>query len=89
MEYLAGNKFNLYLKLGREVAQFLKVGGFFELKTFEYLSLSKDSENFIVKLFHVFDCMYGLSPCMGEFETVEELEGECESFFKGDLGPCL
>lgn len=89
MKYLEPKKIQLYLKLGKEIYQFIKIGQYFESKTFEYVSLSKSGQNYIAKLVQVLDYMYDISPSIDEFETVEELEGECEFIYEGTLEQCL
>ena len=89
MEYVPEEKLNLHLKLGRELFQFIGLGEYFESKTFEYLALFKEENEYTVKLVQALDYMYSFSPSMDEFETVEELENECESKFTGSLDDCL
>jgi hypothetical protein len=89
MDYLPKEKLNLHLKLGREIVHFLQLGQYFETKTFDYLQMVKSDSEFTVKMVQALDYMYSFSPSMEEFETVEELEGECESIFSGSLEDCL
>ncbi|MEJ2622535.1 MAG: hypothetical protein P8163_20485 [Candidatus Thiodiazotropha sp.] len=89
MNYLPKEKIGLHLKLGRDIYQFVKIGQYFGSNTFEYLTLSKKEGGGFVKLIQVLDYMYSYSPSMDEFETVEELEGECESKYSGTLEECL
>ena len=87
MDYLPKEKLSLHLKLGREIVHFLRLGEYFESKTFEYLLIIKNDSGYCVKLIQALDYMYSFSPSMDEFETVEELEGEC--IFSGNLEDCL
>lgn len=89
MGYVPKEKLKLHLKLGRELFQFIGLGEYFESKTFEYLALFKERNEYTVKLVQVLDYMYSFSPSLDEFETVEELENECESKFTGSLEDCL
>jgi len=89
MNYLPKDKINIHLNLGRKVVCFLQIGEYFESKTFEYLEIIKTNNEYTIKMVQALDNLYSLSPSMEEFETVEDLENECNYMFTGSLDDCF
>ncbi len=90
MKYIDSNQLKTYLKLGRELPQFLGFGEYYESKTFEWANLSGNPENAKISLIRSYDsgsdwgCYDVLS-----FGQVADDDPSEEKYFSGTLEECL
>ena len=89
MNYIPIEKINLHAKLGRNLYQFIKIGEYFESRTFEWAQLSKTGELYKIELKQGLDYEYSITHSMEEFETVDDLENENKSFSSETLEECF
>ncbi|WP_378181184.1 hypothetical protein [Aquimarina sp. SS2-1] len=85
MEYVPQNKIALHLKLGKKLASFVKVGFYFEQRTFDWLKLEKSNDLITVSLVRSFDEGNVGFNNVWEFKTVNELDEEENKHIKGDF----
>ena len=90
MKYIEPSQIKTYLELGRELPQFIRLGEYFEDKTFEWVNLSGTPENAKITLIRSYDtgkdwgCYDVLS-----FGQVADDDPTEEKYFTGTLEECL
>ena len=75
--------------MGREIVQFIKIGRYFETKTFEWAKIYQENDRFVFELVRGLDYEYGVFPSMKEFVIVEEMDDEKVSESFETLEDCL
>ncbi|MDP5229696.1 MAG: hypothetical protein NWQ38_04830 [Cellulophaga sp.] len=86
MKVIPENKIELYLKLGKVLAHFVKVDAYFESRTFDWIKLEKSNTSYRATLVRSFDEGDEIFNDVAEFETLnvlDEYENQClEGDFK-------
>ncbi len=85
MKVIPEKKIELYLKLERKLACFVKVDTYFESRTFDWLKLEKNDSNYKATLVRSFDQGDEYFNDILEFETVNELDEYENEFSEGDI----
>lgn len=85
MKIIPNSKIELYLKLNRKLAQFIKIDYYFESKTFDWIKLEKYNNNYKARLIRSFDEGDEVFNNVLEFSTVNEIDNNTNYFFVGSL----
>ncbi|MGS2763138.1 hypothetical protein [Sinomicrobium pectinilyticum] len=85
MKTIPENKIELYLKLGRKLACFVKVYWYFESRTFDWIKLEKSDLNYKATLIRSLDEGDEIFNDVTEFETCNELDKDENDFLEGDI----
>ncbi|WP_159023549.1 hypothetical protein [Formosa sp. L2A11] len=85
MKTIPENKIELYLKLGKILALFVKVDVYFESRTFDWLKLEKCKSNYRVTLVRSFDEGDDVFSDVYEFKTLNVLDESENKFSEGDF----
>lgn len=89
MKYLSARQVGLNLKMGRELAQFIGVGKYFESTTFEWVRLFPDGEEVSIELIRSFDEGDEHHTNVALFSTSAEQDSDEVYGFSGSLNLCL
>lgn len=90
VKYIDSSQLKTYLKLGRELPQFLGFGEYFESRTFEWANLSGSPEEAKIALIRSYDAGEDWGCCdVLSFGQVADDDPSEEKFFKGTLEECL
>ena len=84
MQYIPKEKIELHLKLGRNLCQFVKIGTYFEDRTFDWIKLEKEGDQYCATLVRSFDQGNEVFCDVLEFETANELDEDEDLQFKGE-----
>ena len=82
-------KLELHLKLGRKLASFVKIGSYFESRTFDWIQLEKSDGNYKAILIRSFDEGDDYAFDVSEFGTVNDIDDLEINFKEGDLNLVL
>lgn len=92
IEYISAEKAHLHLKLGRKLAVFVKVGTWFEHKTFEWICIEGKSVPHTANYITAFDMGDEYDNDVSEFSTANEYDNDTdqqENRFTGSLEDCM
>lgn len=93
LTYIPKEKAELYLKLGRKLAMFIKVDSFFETQTFDWIALEKHSDNYKVTLVRTINQGDETFNDVLSFDTLNQEETDYDEitnhFFIGGLHDCF
>ena len=85
MKFIPEKKIELYLKLGKELACFVKVDSYFESRTFDWISLKKCDSNYEARLIRSFDEGDEIFTDVKKFERLNELDEFENKSIQGDF----
>lgn len=89
MKYLPREQLKLYLKMGREITQFVGIGEYFESKTFDWVLMSGTEDNARIQLVRSVDEGDTYYCDVMSFSTIGEDDPEELKEFCGTLEQCL
>ncbi len=85
MKIIPENKIELYLKLGKKLAHFVKVDTYFESRTFDWIKLEKSDSTYKATFIRSFDQGDEIFSEVTEFETLNDLDEYENLFLVGDI----
>lgn len=89
MKYLTEGQVQSYLKMGRDVAQFLGIGEYFESVTFNWVLLSGSVDNAKIELVRSIDEGDEYNYDVSSFSTAGDYEVDEIKQFYGSLSSCI
>ncbi|RFA29934.1 hypothetical protein CAI21_08920 [Alkalilimnicola ehrlichii] len=89
MKYIAPEQLGLHLRLGRSLAQFIRIGQYFESKTFDWVTLTGTEDQARITLVRSRDEGAPWFCDVAAFTTVAEDDPSEELHFTGSLEECL
>ncbi|MEW8382920.1 MAG: hypothetical protein AB2689_05210 [Candidatus Thiodiazotropha taylori] len=89
MKYLPSSQLKLYLKMGREITQFIGIGEYFESTTFDWVLMSGTEENAQIQLIRSVDEGDVYHCDVMSFSTIGEDDSDEIKVYRGTLEDCL
>ncbi|MES9941635.1 MAG: hypothetical protein ABW104_08555 [Candidatus Thiodiazotropha sp. 6PLUC2] len=89
MKYLQRDQLRLYLKMGREITQFIGVGEYFESTTFDWVLMSGTEEEAKIELIRSVDEGDEYYCDVMSFSTIGDDDPEELKEFRGTLDQCI
>ena len=85
MKTIPESKIELYLKLGKKLAHFVKVDTYFESRTFDWIQLEKSGSSYKATLIRSLDEGDEIFNDVTEFETLNNLDEFENEFLVGNI----
>lgn len=89
MTYLTKDQLPLYLKMGRELTQFIGIGKYFESATFDWVRVSGSLDSSTIEVIRSIDEGDEYFCDVKSFSSIAEIDIEERREFSGNLEQCL
>ncbi|WP_261924982.1 hypothetical protein [Shewanella sp. NFH-SH190041] len=89
MKYIPREKLKLYLKMGRELSQFISIGQYFDSVTFDWVRMTGSEQNAKIELIRSVDEGDDYYCDVTLFSTIGEIDPEEIKEYIGSLDNCL